>query len=716
MLSQRQNSNMTGGISQLPETLQNFSRNKFDVKAIEEFAGLAVAARFKQSLIDGSKTSKEDILAIESALFQWCSLHNCIHYAHWFFPLRTGGSRNSSAGMKYDLFLSPDYENSSNQMTYKAMMPSGTLFRGETDGSSFPNGGLRATHRAAAFTSWDRSSPPFVHDNTCYVPCALISQMGCALDEKTPLLRAMDAVNREGLAMLKAIGGYDDVNQVMPYLGWEQEFFIISKAAYLKRPDLRACGRTLMGAPPVLGQQGDVNYFGVVPSTVKACLEDCQAVMLKLGCPMITYHNEVAPGQHEICPIYTLANVSADLNQIAMQICGEVAAKHGLVFLFHEKPFAGVNGSGKHNNWSVGTNAGHNFFNPGSNEKQNELFMAAVACFAYGLNQHNSVARQSIATAGNDHRLGAQEAPPAIVSLYTGQAMEAHIKSIIAGGPITGYQFGGKDIDTGCSLLNDLKAGVEDRNRTASMPFCGNRFEFRGVGSEQNCSLPMTMLNTIFADGMNTMTKLLEAGKSLRDAVAQMFEENLRVIFCGNGYSDEWIAEAAKRGLPNLKNSVEASSAFNSDSNKALFKRMGIYTDEEVDARAECMFENYVHTIVTEASCMIDMVNTGVDAAVAADLSIYASNKESNSFKKRNDCYNKISPAHDNLQSVLAKMPHGGSEKESAEYCLNMILPAMNELRATCDSAEHLVRKDLWPFPSYTDCCFGHHYNEKHAI
>jgi glutamine synthetase len=381
------------------------------------------------------------------------------------------------------------------------------------------------------------------------------------------------------------------------------------------------------------------------------------------------------------------------------------------VFLFHEKPFKGVNGSGKHNNWSVGTDTGVNFFNPGKTEKQGELFVAALACLAYGLNQHGAIIRGSVATAGNDHRLGAQEAPPAIISLYTGHALEAHIDKVINGGPLAGYAAGRAVVDPNCSILNEVKTGVEDRNRTASFPFCGNRFEFRAVGAEQNCSLPMAMVNTVFADGLRAMNELLASGKSLRDATAQLFQENRRIIFCGNGYSEEWPIEAERRGLPNLKNSVEAACHFNTDASKALFKRMNIFTEEEVDARAECMFENYATILVTEANCMLDMVNTGIEAALAADLKIYSDNKESRSYTRRNNVYNNVLVEHEKLQAAVASVPHG-SEKAAAEHCLNVIKPAMEDLRSACDAAEQLVRSDLWPFPNYTEVCFGHHVSE----
>uniref|UniRef100_A0A7S2DWN0 GS catalytic domain-containing protein n=2 Tax=Octactis speculum TaxID=3111310 RepID=A0A7S2DWN0_9STRA len=623
----------------------------------------------------------------------------------------------STAGMKHDAFIDPDWsaDGIPGLKPFIATMPKGRLFTGETDGSSFPNGGLRVTHKAAAFTSWDRGSPPFIYSGTCFIPCAFVTHTGFALDDKTPLLRAEDAVNREGLRLLKNIGGYEDVKRVVSYLGWEQEFFITSKEAYLARPDLRACGRTLMGCAPTKGQQMDLNYFSAMPLPIKACMDEVQAELLKLGCPLNVYHNEVAPAQHEICPFFTITNVSSDLNQIAMQICCEIAAKYDLVFLFHEKPFAGINGSGKHNNWSIGTDTGLNFFSPGKTEKTSELFAVGLACLTYAVNQHNTVIRNSVAHAGNDHRLGAQEAPPAIISLFPGTTFEAKIDDIISGGPLAGYFSGGTMLDAGCTNLNEIETGMEDRNRTAPFPFCGNRFEFRAVGSSQNCGFPMAMVNTVFADGMRQLNELIEGGKSVRDACAQMFEENKRVIFCGNGYSAEWPVEAEKRGLPNLRDAVSAASAFATPENKALFERMKVFSAAEVDCRAECFFENYCSTIEIEASTMVDMIHTGVEPALATDLSAYAIYESRPerlrlSFTKRVAAYEAVSESVDALEQGLSNLPEGAPHTV-AEYCRDVLLPKMLAAREACDASERLVRKDLWPFPTYTDCCYKHHFN-----
>ena len=620
----------------------------------------------------------------------------------------------STAGMKHDAFIDPDW--AANRIPglkpFVAKMPNGRLFNGETDGSSFPNGGLRETHSAAAFTAWDRGSPPFIHDGTCYIPCAFVSHLGCALDDKSPLLRAQDAVNREGLRLLKNLGGYGDVKQVLSFLGWEQEFFVVSKEAYLARPDLRACGRTLMGTPPTKGQQMNLNYFAVMPSSIKACMDEVQAALLKIGCPLNVYHNEVAPGQHEISPFFTITNISSDLNQIAMQICCEAGARHGLVFLFHEKPFAGINGSGKHNNWSIGTDTGLNFFSPGKTEKSSELFSVGVACLTFALNQHNAVIRNSVACAGNDHRHGAQEAPPAIISLHPGADFEQRIDGIIKGGPLASYYTEGTNVDVKCANLNDVVRGLEDRNRTAPFPFCGNRFEFRAVGSSQNCAFPMALVNTAMADGMRALSERIEGGAQVRDAVAQLYQENRRVIFTGDNYSAEWVLEAERRGLPHLKDAVEAHHHFASAEAKALFTRMGVLTESEVDARAECLFENYAATLEVEAATLVEMIKTGAEAACYADLAIYAQiDRTSKAFLKRASVYTSLTESCEELEAALSKVPADASPETVAVYCRDVLKPVMGAVRVVCDTAEQLCRKDLWPFPSYTDCVFTHHFN-----
>merc|ERR1719367_742831 len=546
-----------------------------------------VYTRFKQALVTGAPTSEADMKEIAVAIFKWAREQGAVSFMHWFFPMRGGSGAygNMCGAGKMDTLIDLDWSSKLATKPFVATLPYERLFFGETDGSSFPNGGLRATHTAAAFTTWDRSSPCFVLDNVLRIPCSFVTHLGACIDDKTPLLRSNDALNREGLRLLKAIEIGMDAKAIHSFLGWEQEFFVISAALYKARPDLVNTGRTLIGRLPTRSQQADLNYFAPVPNSVQKLLFNVQAVMLRLGVPMAVIHNEVAPAQHEMSPIYCQATFSSDNNVLFMEVATKEAQKVGLVVLFHEKPFAGINGSGKHNNWSVATDTGLNLFYPGKTDPTRELFVTGIACLAHGLKQHNELVRCAVAHAGNDHRLGAQEAPPAIISLYPGTGFEAHVDAVIAGGPLLGYRAQKAVADTKCSAAMPAPCGVEDRNRTAPFPFCGNRFEFRAVGSSQNCSFPIAIVNTVMSSGMAELSGLIEGGMKHRDAVADMFKKNRNVIFTGNGYSAEWPEEAAKRGLPNLSTTPLAVATFNSEKAKKVFTEMGIFSNEECDAK-----------------------------------------------------------------------------------------------------------------------------------
>merc|ERR1719367_962006 len=585
-----------------------------------------VYTRFKQALVTGAPTSEADMKEIAVAIFKWAREQGAVSFMHWFFPMRGGsGALGGATGaFKMDTMIDLEWASPEATKPFKATLPHERLFFGETDGSSFPNGGLRATHTAAAFTTWDRSSPCFVLDNVLRIPCSFVTHLGACIDDKTPLLRSNDALNREGLRLLKAIEIGMDAKAIYSFLGWEQEFFVISAEHYKARPDLVNTGRTLFGKLPARNQQADLNYFAPVPNSVQELLFNIQAVMLKLGVPMAVVHNEVAPAQHEMSPIYCQATFSSDNNVLFMEVANNEAAKLGLAVLFHEKPFAGINGSGKHNNWSVGTDTGLNFFYPGKTDPARELFVTGIACLAYGLSQHNEVVRCAVAHAGNDHRLGAQEAPPAIISLYPGTGFEAHVDAIISGGPLLGYKAEKGTASTKTTAAMPAPCGVEDRNRTAPFPFCGNRFEFRAVGSSQNCSFPIAIVNTVMASGMAKISSLIEGGLSHRDAVAQVYKENRSVIFTGNGYSAEWPEEAKRRGLPNLNTTPLAVATFNSAKAKAVFEAMKVFSSEECDARQEVMLESYNTTLCVEVDTLVKMVNTGILPACAADMAKYA--------------------------------------------------------------------------------------------
>jgi len=690
------------------DPLKELSSLIFDDRTMMSRVPSAVYARFKDNLITGAPTSEDDQKALAAALFKWARELGAVCFAHWFFPSRSGGGSYGSmcGACKMDVLVDLDWSSAQPNKPFLATLPHERLFVGETDGSSFPNGGLRATHTAAAFTTWDRSSPCFVLDKVLRIPCAFVTHLGHCLDEKTPLLRSNDALNRQGLRLLKNIKICAGTKAIHSFLGWEQEFFVVKADLYRKRPDLVNCGRTLIGKLPSRHQQGELNYFAPPPASVSDLMTNVQALMLKLGVPVAVLHNEVAPGQHEMSPIYCQSTWSADNNVLFMEVLEREAEKLGLHALLHEKPFAGINGNGKHNNWSIGTDTGMNFFYPGKTDEARMLFVTGIACLAYGLCQHNEVVRCCVAHAGNDHRLGAQEAPPAIISLYPGTGFEKHVDAVIAGAALLGYKAEKSLADPKTAAAMPAVCGVEDRNRTAPFPFCGNRFEFRAVGSSQNCSFPIAICNAIMASGMSALSTLIEGGTSHRDAVAKMFRENRHVIFTGNGYSAEWPVEAKKRGLPNLHTTPIAIATFNSAKAKALFAATGVFSAEECDARTEVMFENYVVTLCIEVNTLLDMVQTGILTACARDMANYAGFKEL--AGPRHATYASIHTEADKLKAVFAKRPHGNLQAE-ANYLCDVVKPQMEALRVVVDKAEGLLDRDLYPYPTYEELLFSHH-------
>merc|ERR1719264_1859398 len=689
------------------DELTTLSSTIFDDKTMKATLPSAVYTRFKDCLVKGEPTTEDDMKAIAEAIFKWARGLGAVSFAHWFFPMRGGsGAPGGAVGaFKMDTLIDLEWSSTEATKPFVATLPYERLFFGETDGSSFPNGGLRATHTAAAFTTWDRSSPCFVMDKVLRIPCSFVTHLGACIDDKTPLLRSNDALNKHGLRLLKAINIGTDAKALNSFLGWEHEFFVIKAEYYRARPDLVNCGRTLFGALPARNQQMDLNYFAPVPDSVQELLFKIQAKMLQLGCPMAVIHNEVAPAQHEMSPIYCQATFSSDNNILFMEVANKEAAKLGLAVLFHEKPFAGINGNGKHNNWSVGTDTGLNFFYPGKTDPARELYVIGVACLAYGLMQHNDLVRCAVAHAGNDHRLGAQEAPPAIISLYPGTGFEAHVDSIIAGGPLLGYLAEKKTADTKATAAMPAPCGVEDRNRTAPFPFCGNRFEFRAVGSSQNCSFPIAMCNTMMASGMAALSDLIEGGMSHRDAVAKMFQDNRTVIFTGNNYSAEWPEEAKKRGLPNLNTTPLAVATFNTAKAKAVFEAMKVFSSDECDARQEVMLESYNTTICVEVSTLITMVDTAIIPACAADMALYAG---MTSLKgNREATYTSIKKETDELKKLFANKPHDLTAE--ATYLCDKVKPQMAAVRAAVDKAEGLIQQDLYPFPTYEQLLYSHH-------
>jgi len=622
---------------------------------------------------------------------------------------------------KYDNFIDLNFAKGTPIVDFSGSK----LFANETDGSSFPNGGLRKTHSAAAYMAWDTSSAPFIWKDIMYIPAAFISWNGHALDERTPLLRSQEAINEHGTRLMRALGDKRTANadfKVVSNVGWEQEFFVVSRENYVARPDLVNTGRTLLGCLPARAQQTEFNYFNYVPPRVQAMLREAQAEMLAVGININTTHNEVAPGQHEICPIFTLTNVAADQNMLSRRIMEEVAAKHDLAVLFHEKPFAKINGTGKHSNWGLNLSTGDNLFTAGKTAEEQARFMSMVACLTRGIDLHGDVIRVGVAHAGNDHRLGAQEAPPAIISLYTGPTMESHIDAIKGGAPLAGYGNSSLELPFGTKSVVPLSKPVEDRNRTAPLPFCGNRFELRAVGGSQNIAFPMALLNTVAADSMLHMAKQIESGKSVRDVAGAFFKTHGRAIFNGNGYSAEWQVEAAKRGLPNLKNTVEALATFNSKKNQELFSSMKVFSPEELESRTHIMTEQYVHQIKLEGNCQLDMLKTGVLPVVLADQQAVAEsiaktaaitgtkNKATASFLANKAAQvAALIEKTQALESVLANFPE--DDHAAPRYCLENVKSAMQSARDVCDNLERMTDKKAWPYPSYEKLVYGHHYD-----
>jgi len=694
------------------DSLEAAQTKVFNERVMIEKCGSDVAAIFKDSVLTGKDLSPEVKKKIADGVFEWARENGATSFAHWFFPCRMGGGAigGTMGALKEDTFVDLVWSSNATIKPFEQAFPVERLFCGETDGSSFPNGGLRATHTAAAFTAWDRSSPIFILGDVMRIPCCFVTHYGKCIDLKTPLLRASDAASREGLRLLKNMPlkgtKANSAKAVLSYVGWEQEFFVISAEAFKKRPDLVNCGRTLFGNLPTRNQQSDQQYFGPIPSSVRDLLSVVEAKMLEIGVPMAVKHNEVAPGQHEMSPIFCLASASCDNNVIFQEICTMEAAKRGLVVLFHEKPFKGINGNGKHNNWSVGTDTGINFFYPGKDDDERLCFVAGIAALTYGLQTYNELVRVSVAHAGNDHRLGAQEAPPAIISLYPGTGFENHVDHIIAGGGLLDYKPNKQKAKPDCNAAEAVDTNVEDRNRTAPFPFCGNRFEFRAVGSSQNCALPTAICNTVWAAGAAYLSSKIESGMSLRDAVAATFRSCRNVIFTGNGYSAEWPIEAKKRGLPNLNTTPMAIDSFTATKSREALSSMNVLSEEESAALAETMYENYITTLSIEVETMVQMVSTGFLPACAKDLATYAAAPQL--AGERRKLYASVKDEAEKLQSLSAGTPHGLAAE--AAYLCNTVKPQMEVLRKCVDDAEQLMDKSLYPYPTYETLLYAHHF------
>lgn len=687
-----------------------FGSNVFNDFVMRERLPKATYKKLKETINLGLPLDPDVAEVVACVMKDWAVEKGATHYTHWFQPM-TG----VTAG-KHDSFLTPTGDG-------RAIMEfsSKELIKGEPDASSFPSGGLRMTFEARGYTAWDCTSPAFVRDRTLYIPTAFCSYTGEALDLKTPLLRSMQAISKAALRILRLFGDTTTKN-VVTTMGAEQEYFLVDKEYYLKRKDLIYTGRTLFGARPPKGQELDDHYFGNLKDRVSQFMHELDKELWKLGVTAKTKHNEVAPAQHELAPVYTTANIATDHNQLTMEVMKSVANRHGLACLLHEKPFAGVNGSGKHNNWSLSTNEGKNLLDSGSTPLDNAQFLIFVCAVIKAVDEYADLLRFSVASAGNDHRLGANEAPPAIVSIYLGEELTNIFEQIETG--VCRDNGNCRTLEIGVSTLPILPKDTTDRNRTSPFAFTGNKFEFRMVGASQSIATPNFIINTIVADALNQIADRLEKASDFQtevhNVVKDIIKKHKRIIFNGNNYSEEWVAEAERRGLPNLKTAVDAIPALIAEKNIELFKRTGVLTPTEVYSRYEIQLENYIKTLRIEALTMAEMINQQILPAalyyvkrVADTVSaLNSAGADSKSAKKTLDklvvLTSSLKIDADALNEsieTLDKMT--GDTLIKARAYQEMVLPIMEDLRKDADKLESMMDASLWPIPTYGDLLFG---------
>ena len=691
-----------------------FGENVFNDTVMQERLPKKVYKNLRKTIEEGKDLDLETADVIAHEMKEWAIEKGATHYTHWFLPL-TGVTAE-----KHDSFISAPLPSGKVLMTFSGK----ELIKGEPDASSFPSGGLRATFEARGYTAWDCTSPAFVRQDaggaTLCIPTAFCSYTGEALDQKTPLLRSMEAINKEALRLLRLFGNTTS-KKVTPSVGAEQEYFLVDAEKFEERKDLIYTGRTLFGAMPPKGQELDDHYFGTIRQRIASFMRDVNIQLWKVGVPSKTQHNEVAPAQHELAPIYTEANIAVDQNQLTMQTLKRVACQHGLKCLLHEKPFAGVNGSGKHNNWSITTDDGINLLEPGKTPHENTQFLLVLACIMKAVNVHADLLRESAADPGNDHRLGANEAPPAIISIFLGEQLEDVVEQLISTGEATHSLKGGK-LETGVSTLPDLFKDATDRNRTSPFAFTGNKFEFRMVGSRDSIANPNIVLNTIvaeaFADACDILEKADDFDLAVHDLIKEYLTENQRIIFNGNGYSDAWVAEAERRGLPNIKSMVEAIPAITTDKAVELFERFSVFTKAELESRAEIQYEAYAKAINIEARTMIDMASkqflpafikytkTLADTINAVKAAGVDATVQTEALKEVSALMAETRVALDRLVKVTGEAAAKEEGEVQATYYHTEVVPAMDELRTPVDKLEMIVDKEAWPMPSYGDLIF----------
>ena len=691
-----------------------FGENVFNDKVMQERLPKKVYKELKKTIKEGKELDPVAADVVAEAMKNWAVEKGATHYTHIFQPL-TGMTAE-----KHDSFITAPGEDGTVLMEFSGK----ELIKGEPDASSFPSGGLRATFEARGYTAWDCTSPAYVREDAAgailCIPTAFCSYTGEALDQKTPLLRSMEAINEQALRLLRLFGNTTS-RKVTPSVGPEQEYFLVDKQKYLQRKDLIFSGRTLFGAMPPKGQELDDHYFGTIRQRIASFMKDVNEELWKLGVSAKTQHNEVAPAQHELAPVYAEANIAVDHNQVVMKTLKKTACQHGLQCLLHEKPFAGVNGSGKHNNWSITTDDGINLLDPGKTPHENIQFLLVLTCILKAVDKHADLLRESAADPGNDHRLGANEAPPAIISVFLGEQLEDVLEQLISTGMAT-HSLKGGVLETGVKTLPSLAKDATDRNRTSPFAFTGNKFVFRMVGSRDSIAGPNIVLNTIvaeaFADACDILEKADDFDMAVHDLIKKQATDHQRVVFNGNGYSDEWVAEAERRGLPNIKSMVEAIPALVSEKAIEVFGRFGVFTKAELESRVEIKYENYAKAINIEAKTMIDVAGKQIIPAVISYTKKLADTVNSVTAAGARatvqaELLCEVSTLLEETKAALGKLVQLDAEAAQKEegaaqaaFFHEVIMPAMTELRTPVDKLEMLVDKEVWPMPSYGDLLF----------
>ena len=693
---------------------EKFGSLVFDDRVMRANLSADVYASLRRTIDEGSRLDSSVADAVAQAMKDWAVAHGATHFTHWFQPL-TGITAE-----KHDSFIAPSPDGS------VIMEFSGKeLIKGEPDASSFPSGGLRATFEARGYTAWDPTSYAFIKGRTLCIPTAFCSYGGQALDKKTPLLRSMEVLSKQALRILRLFGN-DSARRVVSSVGPEQEYFLVTREMYEQRPDLRFTGRTLFGARPPKGQQLDDHYFGVIKPGVAAFMEDLNEELWKLGILAKTEHNEVAPAQHELAPIYTTTNIATDHNQLTMEIMQKVASRHGLVCLLHEKPFAGVNGSGKHNNWSIATDSGQNLLSPGATPYENAQFLLFLCAVIKAVDDYQDLLRLSVATAGNDHRLGANEAPPAVISMFLGDELNAVLEAIEKDIPYEGP--GRVKMKLGVDVLPRFNRDTTDRNRTSPFAFTGNKFEFRMLGSSNSIACANIMLNSAVAESLRIYADRLEKAEdfetTLHEMIKKTIKDHKRIIFNGNGYDDAWIREAVEeRGLLNYRTTADCMPHLLDQKNVDMLTSLGVFTMDELYSRRDIMLENYCKSVEIEACTMSDMARTLIIPAMeayAADMAGAAASKkaiapalkcgyEAGIVTGLSELADTIAVRADELDAAMEKLHEAADIVEESAMIRDTILPLMDALRAPCDKAELMTAKSYWPFPTYGDLLFGVH-------